>query len=237
MHLFSATSILVVLQILSHTGAISALMLPTSPLLSIYNASQTSANIPLALAKTLFNDAVALVEGSFNETNETLTTAQSPLNGTLAPIQSLFNGTVPPSDDFIPFRVSESRTTLLFHSFGASMPSDELLQSITSSISVVFDRVIHDGGRTPMLDGFFRHTHHFINDDYVKIVIADFREDGRPITYFNLVDIIRGIGDFMIEEQKNYMEVQFEVEVDHVGYAGTGHVEYTPAATPTPALS
>lgn len=65
-----------------------------------------------------------------------------------------------------------------------------------------------------------------LNDDNVTITVADFREIGKPISYFVLRDTLRGIGDFATEKGRGSTALRFEVDVEGRGYVGTGHVGY-----------
>ena len=49
------------------------------------------------------------------------------------------------------------------------------------------------------------------------------------MTYYNLRDVLSGIGDFMTEPgEENVRALSYEVDVDGKGYVGTGHVGYEP---------
>lgn len=70
----------------------------------------------------------------------------------------------------------------------------------------------------------------------VLLSVADFREVGRPMTYFVLCDVLRGLGEFMMgaevgteaaaERERWFGEVGFEVEVERAGYVASGGVSY-----------
>ncbi len=66
------------------------------------------------------------------------------------------------------------------------------------------------------------------NGDNVTINVADFRESGKPMNYYNLRDVLSGIGDFMTEPEQEVTTLSFEVDVDERGYVGTGHVGFMP---------
>ena len=48
------------------------------------------------------------------------------------------------------------------------------------------------------------------------------------MTYFDLRDVLSGIGDFMTEPERVVCALSYEVDVDGKGYVGTGHVDYEP---------
>lgn len=48
------------------------------------------------------------------------------------------------------------------------------------------------------------------------------------MTWYNLRDVLSGIGDFMTEPEQAVRALSFEVDVDGRGYVGTGHVDYEP---------
>ena len=57
------------------------------------------------------------------------------------------------------------------------------------------------------------------------------------MTYYVLFDVVRGVGQFMISPEQDARELDFEVEVDEVGYVGTGHVYYKKVEAPTTSVA
>ena len=159
------------------------------------------------------------------------TSSLSTLNLTLP--QGLVNGTLAPLQQLVPYHVPHSPTTLLFHSFGPEIPTDELLRAVAFAVGIAFDNIAERRGKAPIAAGHFVYTHEFLNMNVVEISIADFREVGLPMNYFMLRDTLRGIGEFVLLRKRVAQEMSFEVEVENVGYLGTGHVEHKQAATPT----
>ena len=80
--------------------------------------------------------------------------------------------------------------------------------------------------------GYFKYEREYVNHDEVELVVADFRESGRAMNYFDLFDVVRGIGEFMIQRHHT-QELDFEAEFQGRGYLGTGHIEYKPYQTST----
>lgn len=72
----------------------------------------------------------------------------------------------------------------------------------------------------------FYHTHVFPNNDNVSIIVADFREVGKPMNNDMLRDTLLGIAEFMSEPEREVTPVSYEIEVDERGYVGTGHIDY-----------
>ena len=140
------------------------------------------------------------------------------------------NTTSVPLQEAVPYRVRGSSTLLLFHSFGAPFPSEYLLASLSLSLSTVLEFTLQGKGREPIAQGFFIHTHVMPTGDSVSITVADFREIGRPMNYYALRDTLSGIGDFVTEPERSVTPLSYEVEVDGLGYVGTGHVDYEPAS-------
>ena len=70
----------------------------------------------------------------------------------------------------------------------------------------------------------------------VVLTVTDFREIGRTMTYYTLCEVLRGIGEFTLAQGPPAREVSFEVEVEKLGYLGTGHVDYRPIP-PEPSVS
>ena len=163
---------------------------------------------------------------TFNQTH-----GSSTLNLTLP--GKFLDPTLTPSQNFISYRVPHSHTTLLFHSFGTRIPVDELVQTVALAVSFIFKYIDEGQGRIPVASGFFAYTQKFLNHDEVNITVGDFRESGRPMTYYALFDVVRGMGEFMLLPAQETQELEFEVEVQGVGYVGTGHVDYKPVETPT----
>lgn len=162
----------------------------------------------------------------FNQTQ-----GESTFNLTLS--QSLINETLTPWQNLIPYRVPNSPTTLLFHSFGPTIPANEILPTIAFAIGIAFDFIGEGRGRKPIASGFFVYTQGFPNHDEVELTVGDFREVGRSMTYHALFDVLRGIGEFMLLPGQKTQELEFEVEVQGLGYVGTGHVDLKSVATST----
>ena len=63
----------------------------------------------------------------------------------------------------------------------------------------------------------------------MTISVADFREAGKPITYYMLRDTLIGIGDFVSEKKYGATTLSYEIEFEEKGYVGTGHVDFNNA--------
>ena len=148
---------------------------------------------------------------------------------------NLTNGTSLPRQNFISYRVSgdASQTTLLFHSFGPKLDGAEVFATIHNAINVAFSFIRQGLGCNPIAKGLYIYSHEFITGDEMSITIADFRETGRSITYLVLCETIRGIGEFMTLPEIDLQTLSFEVEVDNIGYSGTGHFGFKKAGTLT----
>ena len=158
------------------------------------------------------------------------TPAESTLN--LTRKGSLFNETFTHLQNFISYRVPRSSATLLFHSLGSTIPSEELVECIALAVDATSNFVRQGRGPTPIRLGYFKYIREFLNGAEIEIVVADFRESGRAMIYFELFDVVRGIGEFMIQRQHT-QEWDFEADFDGRGYLGTGHVGYKPSPTST----
>ena len=170
------------------------------------------------------------------EPQGTITTASNQTQGGLTinfTLSEALDVSSTPSRNFISYHVPNSPTTLMLHSFGSTIPTNELLKTIGISVKIVLDNINHLGGKTPIDSGFFVHQHMFRNHDEVNITVGDFREIGLPMNYFILCDVLRGIGEFVLMQSGTAREVQFEVEVKEIGYLGSGHVDHRKNATPT----
>lgn len=188
-----------------------------------------SATLLWLLFHTLTKGALAVAPHGSATTALNQTQGESILNLTLS--EGHLNETLMPSQNFISYRIPDSPTTLLLHSFGPRIPVDELLQTVALAVGVCFRFISEGRGRAPIADGFFMYTHVFLNHDEIEIIVADFREIGRPMTYLALFDVLRGVGEFMIMPGQKAQELQFEVEIQETGYVGTGHVDYKRDAT------
>ena len=157
-------------------------------------------------------------------TNDTLTTLR-PFPNT-KPLPTPSNATVNPPEGLIPFHVTDTPTTLLFHTFGPKIPVSYMLDCLALSLSFVLEYTLTGKGNNLIKKGFFVHKHVLPDNDNVTIYVADFREIGKPMNYFALRDTISGIGDFMTEPTGGLMTLSYEIEVERKGYVGTGHVDY-----------
>ena len=151
--------------------------------------------------------------------------------------EGISNKTLTTPPNVISYRVSNSPTTLLLHSFGPMIPVNEYLQAVAIAVGIAFDYIDEAKGKQPIARGLFEITHDFLNLDAININVADFREIGQPMNYHTLCNVLRGLGEFVLLPERKTQELQFEVEVRDVGYVGTGHVGYKPAATPTASVA
>ncbi|KAM0798582.1 hypothetical protein BDR22DRAFT_823262 [Usnea florida] len=137
------------------------------------------------------------------------------------------NATVEFPEGFIPYRVPHSPVTLFFHDFGTRVPTTTyILDALGLSLARVLKITAAGKGRDPILRGFFLHKHVFPNNDNVTITVADFREVGRLMDYSALRDALVGMRNFLREQGRRPTTVAYEVEVDGMGYVGTGHIDY-----------
>lgn len=217
MHFCSPKRLLFLTQLLH--GVSAATVAALAPSKSIITTNQ---------ALRPFNEAVGLIErkdvamsqSSFNGSN---LIGPHGINKTLSSSSETLNRT----DSLIPFKVLDCPTTLEFHDFGRPIPTNLLLQTMTAAIAVAFKYVGSGNGHKNIHLGWFRYQQPFFDHGMVDFAVGDFREIGRPINYFVLCDILRGIAEFMMLPQYGYHEVRFEVEVKGVGYAASGRVNYT----------
>jgi hypothetical protein len=168
-----------------------------------------------------FSKAVALIE------RKNVAISQTSLNRSIAIAQHITNETLNRTDGLIHFKVSGCPTALDFHDFGAPIPSSIFLQTMTVAIAEAFQFVGAGNGHHDIYMGWFRYQQPFDEGSLVDLAVGDFRELGRPMNYFVLCDMIRGISEFMMLPQYGYHELRFEVEVKGLGYAGSGRIKYT----------
>lgn len=173
--------------------------------------------------------------GSHRSSDQALALISSPTNGSVTPprqtsnIGPQSNTTLIPPQGLIPYRVRGSSTTLFFHSFGITIPSSYMLQCLSLSLTLILQVTLDGRGKDLISNGYFNHTHLMRNGAKVAVVVGDFREVGRPMDYYNVRDMLSGIGDFVTEPDRGITTLSYEIEVDNKGYVGTGHVDYEPA--------
>ena len=127
---------------------------------------------------------------------------------------------------FVPYKVNNTPVTLEFHSFGSTLPPTEVIFTIAPALSRVLRHCIMGRGGNPILLGYFRYTHKFDSGDMTRFSVGDFREMGRPpIAWEVLADVLKGVADFMKQPDERYTEVSFEVELEGLGYVGSGRFE------------
>lgn len=158
---------------------------------------------------------------------------------------STFNLTIPPSlrnhtftsaESFITYHVSRSPVILMLHGFGPTIPTDEILRAVALAVGIAFDKIVECGGEVLMAKGIFVYSHVFTNRDEIILSVSDFRETGGSMTYYNLRDALRGVGEFFLGRRRA-QELQFEVNVEDQGYRGTGHIDYKPARRSSSAVA
>ena len=188
------------------------------------------------LLRTLATSVLAVASQGTVHAATNQTHGQSALN--LTPSDYLFNKTLTPSQNFISYRVPNSPTTLLIHHLGPTIPVNELLKTVAFAVEIIYTGIGEGHGRTPIANnGYFDYTHEFINHDEIEIKVADFREIGKAMTYYMLLDVLEGAGQFMISPGQEPRELDFEVEVDEIGYVGTGHIYLRKVEAPTSSVA
>lgn len=196
------------------------------------NSMRSFAVSSLVVALQLLSDLVAITALTVPQLNPlSLSNQSNSANGlSLSPAKALF--------DLQP-RLYSTMPTL---SLGACqtpltpptrspppIPVAELLQSLASSLQIIFNQIGAKGGNTELDHGFFRHRHRFDNDDEVTILILDFGAIGKTISYYRLLDVVRGVGEFMELPERTFTVVEFEVHVKMDGrleYVTTGSVRF-----------
>lgn len=191
-------------------------------------------------AQSLHNDTLHIFQQASNGTqapsmtrsNEALSLMQVTPDTNIAIATKSLIGSLASSQNFLPYNVPHSPITILFYNIGPELGLEAILQTITGAISIAFGHVADRQGSEPIANGFFKYTHLFPPRLEVTFAVGDFREVGRPMTYYVLSDLIRGIGDFMMLPGQRYTEARFEVEQRGVGYVGSGYIAQE-AAGPT----
>ncbi len=192
---------------------IAAVALTTTPVASIASADTRSQRFP--------DQSLTLIPGPVHENSTTVPQSSSIKTPSAQPNTTLITPQSP-----IPFRVPHTQTTLLFHSFGAKIPTRYILQCLSLSLNLILEKIMAGEGKSAIENGVFTHTHLLLNGDSVTITVADFREVGRGMSYDVLRDTLSGIGDFMTEPGRGRTTLSYEIDVDERGYVGTGHVDY-----------
>lgn len=191
----------------------------------LLRVSTTTAPV-ITQSQDIFNETTGTALSQQRSPNVFVTKAQKFTNGTLSNTPSTTpNRSVFPSSDFVQYKVTNSPTILYFHNFGPVVPDNGVLKAITEAVAICLRYIIDGRGRKPIAMGYFQYIHQFKNKDEVNFVVVDFREDGRPMEYFILADILKGIREYMSDPKHGWTEVSFEVEVRKKGYVGTGHLD------------
>lgn len=194
-----------------------------------YRRAPISAILLWLLLQTFMKVVLAIVPPGTTVTASNQTQAESFLNLTLS--KGHLDETSTPLQNFISYHVPDSPTTLIFHSFGSTIPVNKLVQTMALALSVTVRSISEGRGRFPIPNGLFQYTHEFLDRNEIEIFVGDFREIGRPMSYLALFDVLRGVGEFMIMPGQKPQELEFEVEIQETGYVGTGHVDYRSVAT------
>ena len=167
------------------------------------------------------HEALALISGPLNKSSTAPSRNSSPGGQSNQSIAT----PIKPSG-LIPFHVKGSPTTLLFHTFGRSIPLSMLIQSVSLSLTVIIEPILEGKGQDLIPQGVFMRTHVMPTGDKVTISVADFRELRKPMTYLMLRDTLSAIGSFVTEKEYEATTLSYEIEVEGKGYVGTGHVDF-----------
>ena len=148
---------------------------------------------PLNTAKATLGSALStqLPFNLFLTSSKTITNAT--LNAApIAPPEP--NGTK--LSTYVPYKVHNTPVTLEFHSFGSTLPPNEVIFTIAPAMSGVLRHCVMGGGGSPILSGYFRYTHKYDSGNITRISVGDFREMGQPpMSWDILADTLKGIAD------------------------------------------
>ena len=207
-----------VLALLAYIG--SSIFVAGIPL-TVTSGSLSLVDIAASDPQGPLDEALAHFSSSLNTSSTTLNHFSYPGDQSN---QSITTPTNP--SGLIPFRVKDSPVTLLFHSFGPSIPLSMFLHAVSLALAAIFKSCIKNHGTDPIRNGLFISTHIMPSGDNVTISVADFREVGKPMTYFMLRDTLTNIGNFVSEKKYGATTLSYEIEVEGKGYVGTGHVDF-----------
>ena len=187
----------------------------STPTSRIFSSPQNAAKVPLGAA---LSSQLSL--------NVSLTSSKNIANPTLGPAPlALPDSNATTLSSYTRYKVRNTKVTIEFHSFGSSLSTQEGIFTIVPALSRVLRHCVMGRGGKPITSGYFRYTHEFDSGNVTRFSVADFREDGRPMTWIILADTLRGMSEFMKNPDRGYSEVSFEVEEDGVGYVGSGYLE------------
>ena len=158
----------------------------------------------------------------------------------LTPLQ-ISNATLSNHDIIIKYPVPKCSMTLDLWGLSSDLPHNEALISMHGVIGKIYGSLAGlpsqgKSGRSPIDDGYFNYSAEYIEGSTVDFVVGDFRELGRPLTWYMLCDVARGISEFLRSGKWTYTEMTFDVEVEGIGRVGLGHFGWTkkgPTSTPT----
>ena len=198
-------------------------------ILLLFNLScSTPTSLVFSSPGNAAKDTLAVALSNQSSLNISLTGSKNITNATLRPAPLAFSDSnVTTISSYIPYKVHNSRVTLELHSFGSDFSPKEAILTIAPALSKVLRHFVMGRGDNPIMLGYFRYEHEFPTGNITQFSVADFREDGRPMTWDVLADTLKGLNDFMKEKESDhgYREVSFEVEAAGVGYVGSGHLE------------
>ena len=194
----------------------------------------TPTSLVLSNPENAANDPLAVALSNQLSLNISLTGSKNITNVTLGPASLAFSDSnVTTLSNYIPYKVRDTKVSLELHSFGSDLPPSEVIFTIAPALSKVIRHCVMGRGDKPIILGFFRYTHEFDSGNTTRFNVADFREDGRPMTWNVLGDTLKGLTDFMKQPDQGYTEISFEVEEEGVGYVGTGYLELVSSPKPT----
>lgn len=116
--------------------------------------------------------------------------------------------------------------TLLFFAFGPSIPRNEFQFANLEAVDSVAASIRRGNGPKPILGGFWKFRIFFEEVASVEYAIVDHSQLGeeKAITYIDLLNVIRGIGYFSLDNAR-YGDVTFDVSIAGRDSVGAGHVE------------
>ena len=208
-------------------------------LVSLAYCSTTAAN-PL-----INSQRPSLVTEANNNVNQTsdlpsAPSASSVNNSTDSPYRTVIstslntiNGSLGLPKDWTQFEVPRTSLTMFFHDLGREIGINGVVETISGAIVVITSHIAR--GEEKITYGYFDYTQVLANKHQIRLGVGDFREIGRPMTWYLLLSVVRGIGDFMMQADQKFTEARFEIDKKTIGYVGTGYIEQIkPAPRPSP---
>ena len=130
------------------------------------------------------------------------------------------------------YPVSGTPVTLDVYSYEAQAIPQGRLYATLSAAAVLIQTVVEKYPNREITSGLWQYEHRSRDGFSCTFRVNDFREDGKPLIYSRLLDILRGLISFSYDKDI-YTTYYYLADIKDVGVSASGRIDYARSLTTT----